>query len=382
MPQRIEGKDEFNPIVKSPLRGERDYDNTVECSFQSFADRTIWLKNRVTELQDSIGSDSGSTVLVGEGPPYAQLGEVGDLYIDSQNGIFYTKTSSGWVVAVNISDFSTTIFSAPGGPAASLGKDGDLYIDTDTSNFYHKNGENWILVLDTNALGGTGLLDTINNVDAINKNIDLIPGDGIEVVPNDTEASITIQLYTSPTASLSNNVGTVEIGTTVTSVGLSWNYNKDEESQSLNNGIGSLPVGDRSYTHESLSLTDDVTYTITMSDGTNNASANTFVKFRHRVHWGTSANTSLSSAEILTLDNQSFSGSRNSSFTIDGNGEYLYYCYPEDFGEATFTVNGLLNTAWTLEIVSHTNASGHTENYRVYRSNYIQNGTDIEVEVS
>lgn len=333
MPRRIEGNDEFNPLILAPSKGERDYDNTVYDTFQSFADRTIWLKNRYEELEDLIGSSiSASSVIVGSGDP-----------------------------------------------DPDLGKDSDLYIDEDTGNFWYKSGGVWTLVIDSSQVGS---LSTINQVEPVDKNIDLEAGPGIEIVPNPGSGSVLVQLYTDPIASLTNNIGTVEIGNTVSSVTLNWTFNKEETSQSLNQGIGSRPIGERSFVHAPVNYTSDVTYTLTISDGTNTITNNSAIKFLNRVHWGTSANTSLTSPQILGLSNNSFATGRSRSFTIDGNGEYLYYCYPESFGEATFTVNGLLNTAWTQTIVSHTNASGFTTNYRVYRSNFIQNGTGINVEVS
>ena len=380
MPRRIEGTDTFNPKVLSPRKGDRNYDDTVYCTLQSFADRTIWLKNRVVELQDYLGDDSGSAILVGNGAPAEVLGVIGDLYIDSENGVFYIKTDAGWVLALDVSNFGSKIYSDSGIPADTLGNDGDLYIDTDTSNFFHKISGSWVTVLDISSIDN-GLLDTINDIDAIDKNIDLVPGTGIEIVPNTGTGTITIQLYTNPTASISNNIGNVEIGTTVTSVNLNWNYNKTEVSQSLNNGIGTLPIGDRSYTHTPVSITSSETYTITLDDGTNSVSANTTIRFFPTVYWGTNSATSLTTGDILGLPSSKLSNSKTGTFSINGNSEYLYYAYPQSFGAATFIVNGLLNSAWTEEIVSHTNSSGYTQNYRVYRSDYIQNGTNIQVEV-
>ena len=44
-------------------------------------------------------------------------------------------------------------------------------------------------------------------------------------------------------------------------------------------------------------------------------------------------------------------------------GEYVYYCIPSRLGTPTF------NKAFTLvDTISHTNASGYTEAYDIYKS--------------
>jgi len=184
------------------------------------------------------------------------------------------------------------------------------------------------------------------------------------------------------TVSISNNKSSNEKGSTVTSVLLSWAWSKTVDSQSLNNGIGALAPNITSYNHTPVAITTNTTYTISGIKGVQSASGGTTVNFYQRRWWGTSPLTSLTSPQILGLANNEFATSRNKSFTINGGGQYIYYSYPSSFGAATFTVNGLLNTAWTLFVVSHTNASGFTENYNVYRTNTIQNGSGISIVVS
>jgi hypothetical protein len=183
------------------------------------------------------------------------------------------------------------------------------------------------------------------------------------------------------TGNISNNQGTKEKGETVTSVLLNWSWSKAILSQSLNNGIGSLLPAVVSYLHTS-TFTTDRTYTITGSTISQSANASTSVVFRQKRWWGTDPTVTPVDATIFALANNEFSSSRNKSFVINGGGQYIYYAYPSTFGAATFTVNGLLNTAWTLFVISHTNASGFTENYNVYRTNTIQNGSGISIVVS
>jgi len=245
-------------------------------------------------------------------------------------------------------------------------------IDTDVSNLQTQ--------VDDIIESGGAISSYVSTVNDISGAITVVNGNGIEVttLPN---GQITISLYEDINISSFTGGSSNEIGSTVNSVDLEWTINKTETSQSINQGIGSLTVGVRDYNYAT-PITTNTTFTITAGDGTTVDTANTTVAFYHRRWWGTSANTSLSSAQILGLANNEFGSSRSKSFTINGNSEYIYYAYPAAWGTATFTVNGLLNTAWTLDVVSHTNASGHVENYNVYRTNTTQSGSGISIAVS
>lgn len=195
-----------------------------------------------------------------------------------------------------------------------------------------------------------------------------------------------LSFYTAPTVSLSG--GSInEVGTTVQDVFLSWSTNKTMVSRTLS---APVPVGDRdrgpggsgSYLHEGANRTTNTTYTITVNDGQQNASNSTSVNFRFRRHWGTSELTSLNDAQILSLQGSELATGRNKSWLQNGNGEYIYYAYPTSFGAATFTINGLLNTDFTLEQRDHVNAHGVTVPFNIYRTNSIQFGTGISFVVS
>lgn len=176
--------------------------------------------------------------------------------------------------------------------------------------------------------------------------------------------------------SFTNDVGTVEIGSTVGSVDLTWGINRNPQTQSIDQGIGSLGVAVRSF-EDVGSFTSSRTYTLIVADGTLSAdAATTSVNFRHRRYWGVSASASLNDAAILALS-QEFSTNRTQTRTLSPAGQYLYFAYPASFGAATFTVNGLLNTAWTLETRDVVNASGHTESFRIYRSDNLLTGTYV-----
>lgn len=187
-------------------------------------------------------------------------------------------------------------------------------------------------------------------------------------------AALDFLLYTPiDITSFTNGVGTVEVGTTVNNIDLDWTLSKTPVTQSLNQGIGSLATATRDYT-ASGTYTSSITFTLTVSDGTSSDNASTTASFQHRRYWGSSANTSLTDPQILGLTKE-FSSSRVQSRTLSPSAQYVYFAYPTSFGAATFTVNGLLNSAWTLVQRNVVNASGHSEPFNIYRSDNLLTGT-------
>lgn len=97
--------------------------------------------------------------------------------------------------------------------------------------------------------------------------------------------------------------------------------------------------------------------------------------------FGTSPKESLDQSDIFALACET-SHTNLKQWVQDGNGQYLCYAYPLAWGEATFFVNGLLNTAWDISEVELTmTVGGNPETYIVYRSMNIQHGTGIYLEV-
>lgn len=182
--------------------------------------------------------------------------------------------------------------------------------------------------------------------------------------------------YVAPVISgMANNVGIVEIGTTVTSVVLSWSLNKVMTALSLNNGIGSISAAALTFTHSAQSITTNRTYTLTAGDGVNTTNASTTVQFLSKRYWGTSASTTPTDAEIRAWA-QEFATSRvKSTFNVAGGGNYIFYAYPDSFGAAAFTVGGLSYSDVVLTTRTVVNASGVGISYRIYRTGSVQFGT-------
>lgn len=181
--------------------------------------------------------------------------------------------------------------------------------------------------------------------------------------------------------SFSNSVGTVELGTTITAVTLSWTLNKTMTSLSLDDGIGSV-VGLTSKSLIGLNITSEATWTLSAGDGQNTTSAITTVAFKRRRYWGVSPSEELDNAGVLGLSGSELADNFSKSVTYDASGgKYLYFAFPQSFGVlSNVKVGGLPFTDYIVSTLSDfTNASGHTETYSVVRVRNLQTGSAISV---
>lgn len=117
--------------------------------------------------------------------------------------------------------------------------------------------------------------------------------------------------------------------------------------------------------------------------------------WRPRMMWGTSSSDSaLSSAEIIALPSSVSGGSAlvsgiTRTFNMDGDGKYIWICHLASLGSAIdddgnnsrFLVGGLPNSAWQRFTVSFTNSYGHTASYYLYRTDTVQFGTGINIQI-
>lgn len=214
---------------------------------------------------------------------------------------------------------------------------------------------------------------------------DDVTADQVEYINGDIKTvkeALDQLLYISPDITSFTGGGTYEKGSVINSVNLSWTLNKDITSQSINQGIGDLEVGLRKYDISDANLTEDTTYTLTISDGKNSDSASTSVLFRQKRYWGVSTETSLTNEQILALS-QEFSTGINQNRTFDcSGGKYFYFVIPTQYcNEIQFKVGGLSFTGMEETTIQLTNASGYEASYNVYRCSNIQTGSAINVEV-
>lgn len=214
---------------------------------------------------------------------------------------------------------------------------------------------------------------------------DDVTADQVEYINGDIKTvkeALDQLLYISPDITSFTGGGTYEKGSVINNVNLSWTLNKGITSQSINQGIGDLDISLRKYDISEANLTEDTTYTLTVSDGKNSDSASTSVLFRQKGYWGVSTETSLTNEQILALS-QEFSTGRNQNRTFDcSGGKYFYFVIPTQYCNGIqFKVGGLSFTGIEETTIQLTNASGYEASYNVYRCSNIQTGSAINVEV-
>lgn len=176
-----------------------------------------------------------------------------------------------------------------------------------------------------------------------------------------------------------------EKGQVLTSINLTWGYNKAVVSQAIPGTAivvaPTLLASDRAKTIVLNNANDDFVITLNGNDGTNVVGNNLLVSFKNKIYFGAAIIPgAMNSAFILSLPNN-FADNRLKTFTPNlGAATYGWVAYPTAFGLATFKVNGFDGGMDAPATVSFTNASGHTENYYVYKTTNANLGiTDIQV---
>lgn len=160
-----------------------------------------------------------------------------------------------------------------------------------------------------------------------------------------------------------NNVGTVEIGSTVATVTLSWALSKAAESVTLDGTAQSTETtGSTSLTDQSITSNKSWTLTATDERGAT-ATKTTSITFLNGIYYGAGVTFDIS-ALSKTLSN-----AKGRTITVDaGEGEYIWYVVPSRLGTCSFKVGGFDGGFSLLSTESVTNASGYAEEYYIYRS--------------
>lgn len=174
-------------------------------------------------------------------------------------------------------------------------------------------------------------------------------------------------LYKAPQVnSLSSNIGTtVEMGTMLSSVVFTWSYNKSIVSQSF--AGATLDSNIRTYTYTK-GIYNNITLTLTASDGKNNCSRNISFVYANRIFYGVSDTTTYNVNLLKSLSN-TLSNNKNRSFTVNPiNNQHIIYAIPSRLGECKFSVNGFEGGFQKVATVKYTNSQNYTENYYIYRS--------------
>jgi hypothetical protein len=169
-------------------------------------------------------------------------------------------------------------------------------------------------------------------------------------------------------SSFTNNIGAVEIGSTINTVTLSWKTNKMPTTLMINGE--SVDVSTTSYIDSDLSLTTGKTYTLTATDDRNaTVSKTTSISFVNGVYYGVlDGGVTINNDAILSLTRK-LQNKKSITFTVTaGSGQYIYYILPTNYGTPTMTVNGFSGGFDLVQTFDFTNASSYTTSYDVWRS--------------
>ncbi|WP_449355322.1 immunoglobulin-like domain-containing protein [Virgibacillus natechei] len=117
---------------------------TDEAGNTATEERTV----NVVEPEEEPGDPgAGGLWFAAEGSPAADLGETGDLYLDTSSNDVYMKDEDGWEKVGNLSGDNgipgATWTVGEGAPDTNEGNNGDLYLDKDTGDVYLKTVEGW-----------------------------------------------------------------------------------------------------------------------------------------------------------------------------------------------------------------------------------------------
>lgn len=168
--------------------------------------------------------------------------------------------------------------------------------------------------------------------------------------------------------SFTNNVGTVEMGSTVNTVVLNWETNKTPEELTLD-GEG-IDKSLKTKTIESANIKSNKTYTLKAKDEREaEATKTTAINFLNGVYWGVAEDkSSFDSAFILGLT-KGLQGSKAKTFTVNaGASQHIYYAIPTRYGTPAFKVGGFDGGFAKAATIDFTNASGYKESYDIWKS--------------
>lgn len=176
--------------------------------------------------------------------------------------------------------------------------------------------------------------------------------------------------YVNPSCSLSASPtgGTFEMGTTITApITFTWTVNKDIVSQTLTDCT--ITLEDRTATYN-IDITSDKTFTLSISDGQNNASSSVSYKFLNNVFWGSAPTAdTYDSAFISALSNKKLTNSLKGTYSFNvETGEYGFWAVPSNMTISTVWIGGFEVTVENLGTVSYTNAQGYTRDYNLYKT--------------
>lgn len=165
-----------------------------------------------------------------------------------------------------------------------------------------------------------------------------------------------------------------EIGSIVTAVNVNWKLNKTPKLLKIQFGSEAQEtlvntVTSKSYTGKAVKTNTNIVLSAT-DERNSVVTKQLTIAFQPMVYWGIADNKSnYSSADILGLSNSVLASSRQRTLNVNATaGKHIIYVIPSSFGTPVFNVGGFDGGFIKVGTVSHTNASGHTQNYDVWKS--------------
>lgn len=168
--------------------------------------------------------------------------------------------------------------------------------------------------------------------------------------------------------SFTNNKNTVEIGSTVTSVNLSWAFSKTPKTVTLDGVSKSVSSTGESIT--GLTLKTNKTWKLEAIDERNHkATKTTSISFLNGVYYGVASKPATYDSSFVLGLTKTLRSSKLTSFNVTaGTGQYIYYCLPKRMGTCTFTIGGFNGGLALVSTITFVNSSGYAEEYYIYKS--------------
>lgn len=173
-------------------------------------------------------------------------------------------------------------------------------------------------------------------------------------------------LYTDLAIALTASLPTTnEMGTTLSGLTFSWDYNREVNTQSID-GV-QIHRDSRIYRYPT-NITSDKTVTLSVNDFVKDYSKSMSFKFLNGAYYGVSNATSYDSDLVLGFTKQ-LTDTRARTFTVNaGVGQHIFYCIPTRFGNPTFLVGGFEGGFSKAATIEFTNVCGYTEQYAIWKS--------------
>lgn len=174
---------------------------------------------------------------------------------------------------------------------------------------------------------------------------------------------------------ITNNVGTVEIGTVVNAPTVSWSLNKSPTKQTLERA--ELSTDSRAEILSNLTLSENKTFSLVVTDERGASdSATTSIAFLNGVYYGVlESGATIDKAAIQALTKK-LQDSKVITFTVDaGATQQIIYAIPTRYGTPNFNVGGFDGGFAKATTFNFTNGSGYTESYDVWLSENVGLGS-------